>query len=147
MSRAAKGHRSMSLERCLPDMLATGEITQEQHDKMLGLFDEERASRAGTMGPDAAAAEASEAALQRFHAAAAQANRQAMLQVSAQARILKHADSFKGPNRGEDFIAVITHSDKAPYQNADALRHVIELQAHGMMSGILEKHSRNLAGR
>lgn len=137
----------MSLELCLPDLLASGEINQEQHDRMMNLFDEERASRAGKMGPDAAAAEASEAAMQRFHAEAAQAKRQAMLQVAAQARILRHAVTFKGENRGEAFIGVLTHSDRAPYQNADALHRVIELQAHGMMAGILEKHSRNLGGR
>lgn len=136
----------MSLDLCLPGMLENGEINQDQHDRMRDLFDEAQSELAAKMGPEAAKAAASEAALKQFGAEAAQAKRQAMLQVAAQHRILTNAEKIAA-HKGEAFIGMITHSDRAPSQNAEALGHVIQLQALGMMDGVLHKFSRNLAGR
>lgn len=137
----------MSLQACLPGLVARGELSQEQAERLGALYDEAYADLAGKLGPDTAAAGASDLALQRFKAEAQQAKRQALLQVSAQSRILRDTANFKGEARGEAFIGVLTHSDRAPYQNADTLRRVIEMQAHGMMAGVLDKHSRNLLGQ
>jgi hypothetical protein len=138
----------MSLEACLPDMLARGDINQDQHDRIMELYDAARQAYSRSMGADAAAARASGAALEQFAAEATLKRRQAVLQTAAQSRILRNASRFKdAADRGEAFIGTITHSDRAPYQNADALMQVIRTQAHGMMQGILEKFSRNIRGQ
>jgi hypothetical protein len=78
----------MSLEACLPDMLARGDINQDQHDRIMELYDAARQAYSRSMGADAAAARASGAALEQFAAEATLKRRQAVLQTAAQSRIL-----------------------------------------------------------
>jgi hypothetical protein len=136
----------MSLDRCIPDMLANGEITQEQADRMRGLFDELEADLSTRFGQETARAKASEEAIGRLRAEAIQKKRQAVLQVAAQQRILHDLGRFDG-KRGDAAIALFDHDERAPYSNVEARRRTIEGQAHAQMADILHRFHRDMLGR
>ena len=79
-------------------------------------------------------------------AEAAQAKREAVLQIAAQQRISFEAKSFKGPSY-KAFAAFLAHDDRAPYDNVEYRLLTIEGQGHAMMEGVLSKFSRNVAGQ
>ena len=135
----------MSLEKCLPGMVERGEITQEQADRMGSLYRDLESDLTTQFGQETAKAMASEEALKRFGAEAAQVKRQALLQVSAQARILSDLAKYNG-DRGTGAVALFDHDGRAPYSNVEGRRRIIEGQAHALMSGILDKFSRDIKG-
>jgi hypothetical protein len=63
----------MTLRRCIPEMLEAGQITQEQADRIGGLYDELEADLSTKFGREAAAAMASEEAVNRLRAGSATA--------------------------------------------------------------------------
>lgn len=80
----------MSLSKCLPDLLAKGTITPEQHDEMLRGFEALRRQKAGQYGESAADAMAGELVLKALAHEKAVEKRQALLSARAQGNITMH---------------------------------------------------------
>lgn len=141
----------MSLDACLPALVESGDLTQEQADRMREIYDAQMADLSGKVSPEAAAAIASEGTLKQISAEAAQKKRQALLQVSKQAAILRRVERFKGYDgrKGKAFVAVLGPDDNDPEKafSVSTLQDTIHTQALGLMNGVLHKFSRNLAGR
>ncbi|WP_308815575.1 hypothetical protein [Sphingomonas sp. GV3] len=85
----------MSLGNCIPGMVKRGEIDAQRGARMKQLFDELEAFYRRDMGPDAAAAEASEATLRQLTSEARLKKRQTLLQINRQREALKDMDLFK----------------------------------------------------
>jgi hypothetical protein len=136
----------VSIDKCTPELLANGQISEEQARRFDGLYHELESDYSTKYGAQAAKAMASEETLRRLGAEAAQAKRQAMLQVSAQQRISLEAKSFDGPSE-KAMAAFIAADDRAPYDNVEYRLLAVEGQAHAMVDGILHDFSRNLAGK
>lgn len=137
----------MSLRRCIPELLAGSQLSRDQAERMGSLFDELERDYSSKFGQQAAEAMASEEAVKRFAAEAALQKRQSALQIKAQQQIAADVRSFRGDNPGASAVALFTHNSRAPYSNVERRADVIEGQAHAMMSGLLERFSRNMAGQ
>lgn len=137
----------MSMKRCIPEMLNDGRINQRQAEQMRSLYDDLERDYASKFGQQAAEAMASEETVRRLEADALNKKRQVALQVKAQQRIADDVRKFKGDDPGAAAIALFTHDSKAPYSNIERRADAIEGQAHALMNGILEKHSRNALGQ
>lgn len=150
----------MSLAVCVPDLLANGEIDARQADEMLALFGSLRSEYRKTMGDEAADAVASTRALEQLATQKAQRKRIALLQVQGQraawldmqrygrgaggVRAIDDADPHRLARAAE---ALLVRSEYAPYMNVEYLWKSIRGQAHATMTGVLQKHSRDLLGR
>lgn len=137
----------MSLRRCIPELLTSGAFTRDQAERIEGLYDELERDYSSKFGQQAAEAMASEEAVKRFAADAALKKRQAALQIKAQQQIAADVRMFKGDSPGASAVALFTHDSRAPYFNVERRADMIEGQAHAMMSGLLERFSRNVAGQ
>lgn len=137
----------MSLRRCIPDLVKSGQMNRDQADRLGNLYDELERDYSTKFGAQAAEAMASKDAVDRFQAEAAHKRRQAALQVTAQQRISVDVRKFKGDNPGAAAVALFTHDSRAPYSNVERRADIVEGQAHALMNGILEKFSRNALGQ
>lgn len=139
----------MSLGQCIPGMVRRGEISQQRAARMTELFEELEAYYARSMGPDAAAAEASEATLRQLTWEARQKKRQTLLQINRQREALKDMALFKGENRYAAFDALLDDDDRAPYRGGNVATGArrIERLAHARMSEFIETHRRDLLGK
>jgi hypothetical protein len=142
----------MSIERCLPPLVQSGEITQDQADRVRTLYDELNRDMTTRYGRQAAEAMASEEALRRMGAEAAQRRRQTLLQASAQGSILKRAQLAvgRGLTLAQAMIAHLAHDDRAHYKANEVtstLIDVIHEQALAKMRDVLHTFSRNVGGR
>ncbi|HEY0149848.1 MAG TPA: hypothetical protein VGB70_12705 [Allosphingosinicella sp.] len=136
----------MSLINCIPGLVEAGKLTPKQGKAAEEAYERHFKRLSRDMGPAAAAAEASEAALNELAYAARQGKRQELL--AAKARRDRDADlaSYKGESRAKAAMALFDHDGRAPYLNVEALRKTVVGRAHAMMDGILARHSRNLVG-
>ena len=139
----------MSLKRCLPDLVKKGEIDPARAKRMEDLFDELEAFYRRSMGPDAAAAEASEATLRHLRAEARLKKRQTLLQVNRQREALKELERFKGGTVYKAIAALIDDDDRAAYRGGNVVTAAkrIEYQAHAQIGEFIERHRRDLLGR
>ncbi|QUM73349.1 hypothetical protein [Sphingopyxis granuli] len=150
----------MSLALCIPDLLANGEIDARQADEMLALFGSLRSEYRKAMGDEAADAIASTRALEQLATQKAQRKRVALLQVQGQrtawldmtaygrgAGGVRAIDEAAPDRLAKAAEALLVRSEYAPYQNVEYLWKSIRGQAHATMSGVLQKHSRDLLGR
>jgi hypothetical protein len=137
----------MSMKRCIPEMLNDGRLNREQADRLGGLYDELEADFSSKFGKQAADAMASEEAVKRFEADALHRKRQAALQIRAQQQIAADVRSFETDNPGAAATALFTHDSRAPYASIERTADMIEGQAHSMMSGLLNRFSRNMLGQ
>lgn len=139
----------MSLGNCIPGMVKRGEIDRQRGARMQALFDELEQFYSRTMGPDAAAAEASEQTLKQLAAEARLKKRQTLLQINRQREALKDMDLFKGKNRYAAFNALLDDDDRAPYRGGNVATGArrIERLAHARMADLIEAHRRTLLGK
>lgn len=150
----------MSLDQCIPDLLASNAINQGQADEMASLFGELKRNYRRQFGDQAAAAMASEETAKILAFQARERKRKALLQVQAQreawlnmqkfgqgagnVRVLDPARPDHLPKAAE---ALLVRSEYAPYRNVEYQWRSIRGQAHSTMSGVLLKHSRNIVGQ
>jgi len=139
----------VSLGRCIPDMIKRGEIDHVRGKRMADLFAELEAYYGRSMGPDAAAAEASEATLRQLARDAKLKKRQTLLQINRQREALADMDRYGGDNRYAAFNALLDDDDRAAYRggNVSTAGRRIERLAHARMSEFIERHQRTLAGK
>lgn len=136
----------MSLLNCIPGLVEAGKITAKQGKAAEEAFQRHYRRLSRDMGPAAAAAEASEAALAEIEYAARQAKRQVLLQAAARRDREADLARYKGASLEKAAAALFDHDPRAPYMNVEALRKTVVGRAHTMMAGILETHRRNLVG-
>ena len=139
----------MSLGRCIPDMVRRGEIDQNRAKRMQDLFDELERYYARSMGPDAAAAEASEATLRQRARDAALKKRQTLLQINRQREALKELDRFQGKSRYAAVSALLDDDDRAAYRGGNIVTSAkrIEYGVHSQISEFVERHHVDLLGK
>lgn len=131
----------MSLPNCLPDLIASGKIRKADAEAANRAYQRHYNRLLGEMGPDAAAAEASERALAELEHEAMLKKRQAGLTIKAQQRM--DADMAKGVAAGKRPHRVLINMVRDVIIASDR----IERQAHDFMHGFIERHRRNLIGR
>lgn len=144
----------MSLSVCIPDLIEQGKIpkakareAQRIYEGLLARYDRE-------MGDEAAKAMATEQTVAALKRSFAQKKRQALLQVSAQAKIAKSAkgDYANGayrdqPLRGDAMLAHLVRDERAPYANVEYRWHNIKQTALAQMYDLLAKHRANMIGQ
>jgi hypothetical protein len=141
----------MTLGRCIPELLAEGKLTPEQAQRASDLYEARKRHFEGRMSPEAADAAASEAAVRELERAAMLRERQTVLQLKAQKRMVGDMASYgggqgEGPIDPRAAIAMLDRDGRAPYSNVEARRKVIVGQAHRLMDRLLREHSRNVVG-
>lgn len=137
----------MSLGNCIPGMVERGEIDPSRAKRMKGLFDQLEEHFGRTMGPDAAAAEASEETLRQMAAAADLKKRQTLLQAAAQKRAKTDMGRYRG---GSSYAAVRAMMDgdvRAPYENVIRRTERIEFEAQARISDFIQRHRRDFLGK
>lgn len=142
----------MSLDKCIPGLVADGKLSQEKGDEMLSLYGELKQNLQRQFGDQAASAMATDATLKAMERANLLKKRQALLQVQAQKSALMAMDGFDGgrapggpidPRAG---VALFDRDGRASYSNVEGRRKAIRGRAHAMIDGILADHSRNVLG-
>lgn len=149
----------MSLGVCIPQLLAEGKLTPDQADAAQGLFAELQQDFRRQFGDQVADAMASDAALQALQSAAARKRYLAGKTIATRQRIELELAGYNGgggnggaggngggpidPRAGPAFF---DGDDRARYSNVEGRRRAIRARAHGMMDGIMAKHSANLLG-
>lgn len=139
----------MSLGNCIPGMVKRKEIDPARAKRMKDLFEELESYYRRSMGPDAAAAEASEQTLKQLRSEARLKKRQTLLQISRQRDALKDMARFRGGSSYAAVGALLSDNDLAPYRggNVETAAFRIEAQMHGRISGFIERHRTNLMGK
>lgn len=113
---------------------------------MSDLFAKLEESYRQSMGPDAAAAEASEETLRLMSDAAALKRRQTLLQASAQRRARDDVARYKGSSPYAAVRAMMDRDLQAPYGDVTTRAENIEFQAQAEISEFIETHRRNFLG-
>lgn len=138
----------MSLGRCIPGMVERGEIDRARAKRMGDLFAELESYYKRTMGPDAAAATASEATLKQLRGEARLKKRQTLLQINRQREAIKELSLHRD---GVSYKAVRAMLDDdaagAPFTNVTRSTQIIAFDAHRRIASFVERHRRNLIGR
>ena len=139
----------MSLGTCIPGMIKRGEIDVVRAKRMADLFDELERFYRRSMGPEAAAAEASEATLKQLAGEARLKKRQTLLQVNRVRAAVKDIESFKGASTFDAIGALLDDHDQAPYRggNVTTLTTIIENGSHRRIADFIDRHRRNLLGK
>lgn len=137
----------MSLGRCIPDMVKRGEIDAARGKRMAELFAELETYYRQSMGPDAAAAEASEATLRQLASEARLKKRQTLLQVNRQREALKDLDRYAGGASWAAIRGLLDRDSNAPYSNVVKRAEQITFQAHATLRDFIQRHRRDFAGK
>lgn len=131
----------MTISTCVAGLVAEGRISQGKAAEAERLYNRSYHALKHTMGPSAAATEASERAIKALELQALRSKRYALLQMQAQADWLARqrgaveAGAPLARKAAEDEIVAM-----------DGARESIRKQALGMMEAMLAKHRRNLIG-
>lgn len=140
----------MSLDACIPELVASGDLTREQGDYVRELYDKLRKRQRQTFGRFAADASAGFDTVRQLETEAVQQRRQALLDVSAKKAILDATGTYRGRRGKDDFgraaEAVFVGDDRAPYANVEYREMNRRNRALGMLDKLLAQHSRNFVG-
>lgn len=136
----------MSLANCIPDMVARGEISPQRAKRMTDLFEQLEASYRQGMGPEAAAAQASEQTLRQLADAAALKRRQSLMQAAAQRRGRDDILKYRGKSPYAAIRAMMDRDVQAPYENVVTRAENIEFQAQSNIADFIQRHRRNFLG-
>ena len=139
----------MSLGNCIPSLVASGRLTKAQGDRAQEAYQRQYRRLSRDMSPSAAAAEASEAAINEIEFEARLKRYQTLKQVDAVRRAQQDMalyDGGKGGRRGQAELALLDQDGKAPYANVSVQKQAIVGRVHSMMESLLERFDRNLVG-
>lgn len=131
----------MSLSACIPDLLASGKIRKADADKAERAYNRHYEALKGSMGDEAAKAEATTRALAELDAAAKLQRRQAGLAILAQQAMDRDMDA--GVAKGIAPHRALTQM----LRQVEIGRERIENQAHEGMLDFIQRHRRNMLGR
>ncbi len=140
----------MSVRTCVPDLVKSGAINQDQADRATAIFDELERVYRPQFGDQAASAMASDQAIKALKAEAAQSRRQAVLQIRVQQGIRANLERARAAT-GRIDRAAVAHFDfderVRGVSNLEARRRAILGKAHGKMAAVLEAFHKDLLGR
>ncbi len=139
----------MSLDKCIPGLVESGQLTKEQGDHALAVYGRIARQHSRSMGAAAAEALASEETIAAIARKAAQDKRQKLLQIDAQKRALVSMAGFdngSGKAPGAAAMALLDADRRAPYSNVEARRRAIVGRAHATISDVLEQFKRSSTG-
>lgn len=143
----------MSLDVCIPDLIAQGTLTGARADEARALYDELHQDFRRQFGDQSAAKMATDATLKELEARLTRKKFLAAAQVKAQKGILKDFDAYGGGRAGGPIDpragpAKIGGGDfRAKGGNVEGRRRAIRLRAHSMMDGILTRFSADVLGQ
>jgi len=140
----------MSLDACIPELVAKGALDREQADYVQQLYTKLRARQRETFGKYAADAAAGYQAVDQISEAVRQQRRQVLLDVSVKKSALEAAAKYRGRAGKFDFgraiEALFVKDDRAPYANLEYREVRRRKQALATINGVLERHGRNVVG-
>ncbi|MEA3035766.1 MAG: hypothetical protein QOH04_1531 [Sphingomonadales bacterium] len=137
----------MSLGNCIPGLVEEGKLTKAQGKKAQQAYDRHFRRLSGEMGPVAAAAEASEAALRELEREAKLRKRQAFLLAQSQQRAAADMERYAGQSPYAAVRAMMDNDISAPYENVEISAQRIQFQAHAELHRFIQRFRRNLLGR
>ncbi len=137
----------MSLGNCIPGMVERGEIDAGRARRMKELFEQLEQHFGRSMGPDAAAAEASEETLRQMAAAADLKKRQTLMQAAAQKRAKADMRRYRGGSQYAAVRAMMDGDSRAPYENVVRRTERIEFESQARIADFIQRHRRNFIGR
>ncbi|MHB9878304.1 hypothetical protein ACSMXM_01365 [Pacificimonas sp. ICDLI1SI03] len=145
----------MSLRACIPGLVADGALTRERAAELTGDLDRLEAEYARTYGEAAAPHMASKAVTEAMARRFARERKQKLLTVQAQAQAMANVKRYKASDRmrakgdvmGRAFQTMIETDDRAPYGSVAYRIRSLSSMAHGRMTELYQKHSRNLFGK
>lgn len=127
-------------------MVERGEIDPQRAKRMSDLFEQLEDSYRQSMGPEAAAAEASEQTLRQMADASALKRRQTLLQAAAQRRARDDVGKYRGSSPYAAIRAMMDRDLQAPYGDVVTRAENIEFQAQAEISEFIQTHRRNFLG-
>lgn len=134
----------MSLDNCIPALIATGDIAPDRATEIQSWYDEVKRKYARQFAGPEAAARASAEVIEGLDRQAKLAKRRKLLQMQGQLAIVEDVKRFRDADKiAEAFMATIVRDDRAPYMNAGKQAEAIRARAHSTIRQIIEKHSRN----
>lgn len=149
----------MSLDFCIPDLVASGALTRDQAAQVETLYGEFKSHYARTMGDTAAAAAATKETVAALERQAVKRTRNKLQQVQAQRAValdlmkygqgqggLRKLDLSDPKTFGEAIMGLFYRRDQAPYMNVEFQQKVLLMRYQAKISGMLAKHSRNILG-
>lgn len=151
----------MSLPSCLPGLVAEGKIAPEHAEEAAVLYRELEADYSRELGPEAAAALASTATLDAMERQALRRRLLAAQTIRTRRRMAGELLGYNGggngsgggdgsgggpidPRAGPAFLG---GDGRASYSNVEGRMRAIRGRAHGLIDGLLAKHSTNLLGQ
>ncbi|PTR07859.1 MULTISPECIES: hypothetical protein [Novosphingobium] len=141
----------MSMKECLLPLVEQGKITREQADRARELYDELAENFGRQMGPEAAGAMATDAALKGLEYDLARRKMLAAVTIRTRQRIEAEMAGYRGgngdgpinPNAGPAFLG---GDEYASYSSVEGRWRAVRGRAHGRIDQILADHSSNLKG-
>jgi len=137
----------MSLDKCLPGLVTSGQVSKDQAERARTLFGALERDYRRQFNDQTAAAMASADTIRALEIEAAEKKRQALLQVQAQKGAIAAIGSYRGDSIGAAALALFDHDGKAPYANVAIRQRSIVGRAHQLMQGVLDRFSRDMLGR
>lgn len=136
----------MSIQSCIQELSGTGKLGPKQQERAEDSFQRHYRRLINEMSPESAAAEASQLALTELERETQLAKRQVYLQASAQQRIASDLSRYDGDIFGAS-KAILASDERAPFMNVESQAKVILGRAHAKLESVLDRHSRDIAGR
>ena len=139
----------MSFAQCLAQLEAEGTIDAKRAERFRALYDQMEGRFKRQYGATPGEVLAGEEALRALEWDAQLRRRQAALQIEAQRRAFADMEKFDRGSGKKDsgaIIAMMARDDRAPYRSIEGHTEILDFQAHAMLDGFLDKHSRNLLG-
>lgn len=132
----------MSLDRCIPDLLARGAIDREQADEMLAGFEELRRLRRGQMEGSAADQAASEQVLRQTLYAASLKRRQGLLAAQKQGEIAARIEATMAAGGNPLAAATDVMATRVGGMGVSLeSRHLsLRREAHGYLAGLIDRY-------
>jgi len=141
----------MSLDACIPELVASGKLDKEQASYVEGVYAKLRKRQRDTFGKQAADATAGFQTIAQVSEAVRQQRRQVLLDVSIKKAALDAVATYRGKRGkfsfGRAIEALFARDDRAPYSSVEDREIRRRQQALSMISGVLDRHSRNVLGQ
>ena len=142
----------MSYKDCITNGIAEGNVTKNQADEQIKLFDEKvEEYLAKGMSQADAEKQAAKDSFDIFKYEAAEKKRRELLTLKAQQSISKHFKTYRNMNGEVDYgnagISILSPDDYSPYVTVENQVKVIKGQAHKILVDVLDTFKPGFGGR
>ena len=140
----------MSLRDCIINARSANEITEDQADEALEIYEQLEVEYEKTLSPGAAEAQAAKDAFAALQRNVAERKRAKLLQARAYQRALMDANSYRTitgePDFGKGVEALLEQDTRSTYSSIVQRERAIKGLAMGRMDGFLATFRRNIVG-